>query len=104
MLPFIPEKIGKHWSRVPGTKDQSYDIDIGAYDEKNILFCECKWREKKISLEDYHSLVKRSGYLSYGDKTPYYCLFSKSGFEEDVENLKKDHVLLFPLQQIPFLL
>ena len=95
MLPFIPEQIGKHWGKVPGTKDQSYDIDIIAYDEKNILFGECKWREKKVSLEDYHSLVKRSGYLSYGDKTLYYCLFSKSGYEEGVENLKNEHVLLF---------
>lgn len=98
-LPFIPEKIGKHWGKVPGTKDQSYDIDIVAYDKENILFCECKWREKKIALEDYHSLVKRSGYLSYGNRKSYYCLFSKSGFEKDVENLKNDQLLLFSYEK-----
>ena len=98
MLPFTPEKIGKHWGRVPGTKDQSYDIDIIAYDEENVILCECKWREKKVSLEDYHSLVKRSGYLSYGEKSVYYCLFSKSGFEKSVEKLKNEKLLLFSFE------
>ena len=37
ILPFTPHKIGKHWGKIPGTKNESYDIDIIAYDENNII-------------------------------------------------------------------
>jgi len=96
ILPFTPHKIGKHWGKIPGTKNESYDIDIIAYDENNIIFCECKWREKKVSLQDYQLLLKRSGFLETGDREVYYCLFSKSGFERSVQEMKNEKLLLFP--------
>ncbi|MDN5360881.1 MAG: hypothetical protein PWQ84_1944 [Thermotogaceae bacterium] len=63
--------------------------------KKASCFVNANGERQKVSLEDYHSPVKRNGYLSYGDITLYYCVFSKSGFEENLENLKNDQLLLF---------
>jgi AAA+ ATPase superfamily predicted ATPase len=87
-FPFIPEKLGKHW-------DTSFDIDIIAYDSENIMFCECKWTEKKITLQDYLKLQTDSSFVNSGNKRKYYCLFSKTGFSDEIKNIEDKNLLLF---------
>jgi len=47
-LPFVFEKIGKQWRNNP-IKRKEAEIDIVAYDNENILFGECKWKNGLIN-------------------------------------------------------
>jgi hypothetical protein len=91
---FIPKDIGKHWGRVPYRKNESYDIDLVAYDEENVLFGECKWSNKKVGEEEYRKLLLRSEYVNTGKRRKIYALFSRSGFEENLLKLKSKNLFL----------
>ena len=75
-LGFIPRKIGKWWNN----KDDV--IDIVAYDSKNIIFCDCIWKnEQSISLS-YSKLKNKAK----GFKTPLskkFIIFSKNSSKEN---------------------
>ena len=91
---FTPKVIGKHWGRVPHKKNESYDIDLVAYDENNILFGECKWSSKKVGLNEYRRLLLRSEYVNTGNRKKIYVIFSKNGFEEDLLSLQSENLYL----------
>jgi AAA+ ATPase superfamily predicted ATPase len=97
ILPFFPEKIGKHWGKKQNEegKKEAFDIDIVAYDSDNILFCECKWKGKKIGFQDYLKLKTDSSYVNSGNKKQFYALFSKNGFTKELEDRKIENLLLF---------
>lgn len=94
ILPFVPEKIGKNWGKIPGKRNESYDIDIIAYDEENVLFGECKWTNTKIGIRILNNLKERASYLNIQNKKIYYILFSKKGFTEELEKLENKNLLL----------
>jgi len=96
-LPFLPEKIGKHWGKRPNESGQkeSFDIDIVAYDSDNILFCECKWKGRQMGVQDFLKLKTDSSYVNSGRKKPFYALFSKSGFSKELRELKIETLFLF---------
>ncbi|WGS64902.1 ATP-binding protein [Marinitoga aeolica] len=92
---FIPEEIGSTWGRVPYEKSESFDIDIVAKDKNNILFGECKWTNKKVGIEVYDKLKLRSEFIKTNLINKKYVIFSKSGFTQDLLNLKNDNLFLF---------
>jgi len=94
---FIPKVMGKHWGRVPYKKNESYDIDLVAYDEENVLFGECKWTNKKVGVSEYKKLLLRSEFVDTGNRKKIYAIFSKAGFEEDLQNLKDENLYLLTL-------
>lgn len=95
---FIPKVIGRHWGRAPHKKGESYNIDLVAYDENNVLFGECKWTNKKVEFNEYKKLLLRSEYVNTGDRRKIYAIFSKSGFEKDLLNLQNENLhLITPL-------
>jgi len=89
-LPFKAEKIGRWWNG----KDE---IDIIALDSKgSFMFCECKWSVRRIGMSVLAELKRKADKFP-GVKTRYFCLFSKSGFSKELEDLsrkKKDILLL----------
>lgn len=91
---FIPKVIGKQWGKVPYKKGESYDIDIVAYDNDNVIFGECKWKNKKVGIDEYKKLLLRSEYLEASKRKKIYVLFSKSGFEPELEKLKQENLYL----------
>lgn len=89
-LPFKAERIGRWWDR----KDE---IDIVAYDDKgSFMFCECKWRNKKIGINILDELQNKSNKF-FNVKKEYYGFFSKSGFSKKLEEFSKEkgNILLF---------
>lgn len=84
-LPFIPYKIGKWWGNNPILKAQD-DIDILAFDRtgEKAVFCECKFRNRPLSMEEYDDLVTASNIFSDVNEK-YLLFFSKSGFTEEVK-------------------
>ncbi len=91
---FTPKVIGKHWGKVPHKRNESYDIDLVAYDEENVLFGECKWTGKKVGVQDYRKLLLRSEYVNAGKRRRIYAIFSKSGFDEELLRMKNTNLYL----------
>lgn len=89
-LPFIPFEIGKWWGNNPILKAQD-DVDILAFDrtKTKAIFCECKFRNKKMPLEEFDDLITASKiFNSIEEKT--FIFISKSGFEDTVIQKAKE--------------
>lgn len=101
LLPFIPYKIGKWWGNNPTIRQQD-DVDILALNKKGTqgIFCECKFRNKPMPMEEYDDLVTATKAFP-SIQNPYLIFISKSGFTAPVEKRAKDeHALLFTLQDL----
>ena len=91
---FIPEVVGKSWGKIPGKKGLTFEIDIVAYDKENLLLGECEWKNKKVGIETYLTLVGTSKYLNTDGRNIRYIIFSKSGFSEELLSLRSDRLIL----------
>jgi len=91
VFPF--SKIGKWWH-----KDK--EIDIVALNErsKEIVFCECKWKENVNSERILEELKEKSMHVDWykNERKEYYAIFAKS-FERKI---KEKNVFLFDLNDI----
>ncbi len=100
-LPFVPYKIGKWWGNNPLLKAQD-DIDILAYDKsgKKALFCECKFRNKPMAMDEYDDLVIATE-MFRDIKEKHLMFFSKSGFTEPVkERAEKEGTTLLTIDDL----
>ena len=84
MLPFIPYQIGRWWGSNPYIKAQD-DVDILAVNKKGdeALFCECKFTNRPMPMEEYEDLMNASKAFPR-IKKKYYWFISKSGFTAPV--------------------
>ncbi len=82
-LPVLFTKIGRWWGNDPKSKSQ-VEIDLVANDDKNYLFCECKWRNEKIDINILDNLKKNSTLFDNKCDKKYFVLFSKIGFTDAV--------------------
>ncbi|MDR1136187.1 MAG: ATP-binding protein [Clostridiales Family XIII bacterium] len=82
-LPFDFQDCGRWWGTNPLHKAEQ-EIDILAFsagnkaENKQAIFCECKWTNENISDRIIDELIDKSAMFAYEKK--YYYLFSKSGF------------------------
>lgn len=89
-IEFRFKNIGRWWNN----KDE---IDIMATDGKRVLLGECKFKNTKISKNDYIDLKQK--YSSNNEI--FYYLFSKSGFDKNlIEISKKEKLKLVSLSNI----
>jgi hypothetical protein len=83
--------IGKWWSK-------NEEIDILALDEeeKTAYFGECKWTRKKVGVDVFDALVKKSSLVDWnvGKRKDYFVIFSQCGFTEALEKLAKEKYLI----------
>lgn len=93
LLPFRFTKIGRWWQG-------DVEIDAVALNErtKEILFVECKWRERVDVKKVLRELKEKAGLVDWRKKgrKEYYAIFAKS-FREKVE---EENVLLFDLKDM----
>lgn len=58
-LPFIPERIGRQWGKIPQMPSgrNQYEIDIVGLNEqtREIFFCECKWED--LSIKEANKII-----------------------------------------------
>jgi hypothetical protein len=80
-------RLGRQWGK-------GYELDICGVNEANqlTLVGECKWSDKKVGLSVLenlkNTLVQNNLPLAHN---PTFCLFSKSGFTDDLTNEAKLH-------------
>lgn len=90
---FSFQKIGRWW-------DKNEEIDIVALNEtgQEILFGEVKWSNKQVGTNVYEDLKNKSRKVEWGkeNRKEHFCLFSKSGFTDNLKELaRKENILLF---------
>ncbi|MDI6737822.1 MAG: ATP-binding protein [Nanoarchaeota archaeon] len=100
-LPFVPEQAGKEWGKFNGEPGKNtYEIDIVALNSKTgeILFGECKWKDKVDAAKSLAELKKKAEMVEWnkGKRKEHYCLFAKS-FKRRIQ---EPGVLLFDLKDI----
>ena len=71
-LDFIPTKIGRWWNN-------KEEIDIVAFDDKNIAFVECKWQNSVNIDKVRNELITKSSHLAE-DKKPFYMVVTKQDY------------------------
>ncbi len=95
-LPFKPSKIGKWWHK-------ENEIDLIALNEntKEILFGECKWKEKTNASKVIKELIEKSEKVKWHDdeRKEYYAVFAKS-FKKKIKEYKGKRVFCFDLKDI----
>jgi len=87
------ESYGRWWN-----KNEEIDLVAVNSQTNEILFGEVKWSNKPIGTNIYKDLEEKTQRVEWGKKgrCHYFCLFSKSGFTEDMIKLaKKEKVCLF---------
>ena len=85
-LPFIPRKIGKWWGTNPVIKAQD-DVDILAISASGTegLFCECKYRNQPMPMEEYEDLLTAT--MAFPEITKRHLVFfSKGGYTQPVRD------------------
>lgn len=100
-LPFVPFEIGRWWGNNPVTHAQD-DIDILALskDRKEAIFCECKYRNRKMPMKEYDDLLTASMAFP-GVQKKHYVFFSKGGYSDPVkERAEKEDVRLYTIDDL----
>ena len=59
------------------------EIDLVAIDDDNVLFCECKYTEKKFDEKELKDLIDSS--VCINRKNKWFMIFSKSGITGGVK-------------------
>ncbi len=86
-------RIGNWWH-----KDK--EIDIVALNENtgDILFCECKWQNRKTDVHIIEELLDKSKFVDWNNanRKEYFMVISKSGFTKDAEEYaNQKNIFLF---------
>jgi hypothetical protein len=91
-LPFSFQDCGR-WGGANPLRKAEQEIDILAFDNnRQVMFCECKWTNEKMPESVILGLIEKSAMFNC-DKA-HYCLFSKSGFTNAALKLANDNVRL----------
>lgn len=91
--------VGPWWSR----KGDEIDIIVANEKTKEILFCECKWRNRKTGWSTIEELKQKAELVDwYNDKRKNrFLLFSKSGFTTKcIEQMDDEKILHWDLKHI----
>ena len=100
-LPFVPYSIGKWWGNNPATKKQD-DVDVLALNKKKDagIFCECKYRNKTVVMDDYDKLVL-SMQAFPAVRKKHMIFFSKGEYSEPVKaRAKREGTLLLSIDDL----
>jgi AAA+ ATPase superfamily predicted ATPase len=100
-LPFVPYSIGKWWGNNPATKKQD-DVYVLALNKKGDagIFCECKYRNKTVVMDDYDKLVlSMQAFPAVREK--HMIFFSKGEYSEPVKaRAKREGTLLLSIDDL----
>ena len=91
-------RIGKWWH-----KDKEIDIIALNENTNDILFCECKWQNRKTDIKVLKDLEDKSHFVDWNTdkRKDHFAVFSKSGFtKEALEFAKQNNFLLFTLTDL----
>ncbi len=91
-------RIGKWWH-----KDKEIDIVALNENTKEILFCECKWQNRKTDVSIIEELLEKSKFVDWSNdkRKESFAVISKSGFTDGAKDYAKGKsVFLFTLEEL----
>jgi len=91
-------KIGKWWH-----KDKEIDIVAVNENTKEILFCECKWQNRKAEATVLEELLDKAKFVDWNkdNRKEYFMFVSKNGFTVEAEEFAmRNNILLFSLKNV----
>ena len=96
--------VGKWWGyKREGKKRKSIEIDIVALnkEKKEILFSECKWKNKVNAEATFKELIEKSKYVKWNNKerVESFVVFAKS-FDKKIEEFDNKKVYCYDLKDI----
>ena len=100
-LPFIPAQLGRWWGTNPMLHAQD-DIDILGLDVsgKGGIFCECKYRNRPMPMEEYEDLLMAAKAFPKVSEQ-HFVFFSKGGFTRPVvERAQREGAVLLTLDDL----
>ncbi|MCD8348952.1 MAG: ATP-binding protein [Lachnospiraceae bacterium] len=100
-LPFVPAYIGKWWGNNPVIRAQD-DVDILALNKKKTegIFCECKFTNRPMPMEEYEDLLTAAKAFPENMKK-HFLFISKSGYTLPVqERAAKEGTGLLTLENL----
>ena len=100
-LPFVPAQIGKWWGNNPILKAQD-DIDILALNKNRTegIFCECKFTNKPMPMEEYEDLLTAAKAFPENMKK-YFMFISKGGYTAPVRRrAEEEGIMLLTLEDL----
>lgn len=97
-LPYTFNKLGKWWQG-------EEELDIVGLNEKtdDILFAECKWRNRKTGIEVAKELLKRSEKVAWRNdvRKEHFIIFSRSGFTSSCRDFcNENDISMFDLEDV----
>lgn len=100
-LPFVPLQMGKWWGTNPLLKAQD-DVDILALSKDGTegIFCECKYRNRPMPMEEYEDLLAAAKAFPKLERK-YFYFFSKSAYTHPVvERAKRENSVLLGIDDL----
>ena len=100
-LPFVPYSIGKWWGNNPATKKQD-DVDVLALNKKGDagIFCECKYRNKTVVMDDYDKLVLSMQAFPSCSRKTHDFLYAREILEPVKARAKREGTLLLSIDDL----
>lgn len=81
--------------------NRSIEIDGIARDEDSLLVLECKFTNKKRTMNDFSKMVQNTSIKMFSNIKKFdYCIISKNGFEENLLNLNDKNLHLITLDDM----
>lgn len=94
-LNFIPITVGKWWGNIcVNGKWMESEIDVVGVNKDNVVFGECKYRNKKVGVKELEYLKLKANFALKEGQKVCYLLASEAGFTDDLLNDKNDNLLL----------
>lgn len=96
IFPFMPVTVGKWWGNImqEGNWKES-EVDIIAFDDRNIVIGECKYRNKAVGIKELEALKLKAQFIPTKGRKMYYLLASRSGFTDELsKNTDPDIILI----------
>ena len=80
---------------------RSIEIDGIAKDNNSLLVIECKYTNKKRTIEDFNKMIENTSIKMFSNIKHFeYFIISKNGFDESLMDLKKDNLHLISLKDM----
>jgi len=98
-------KIGKQWGKIPNKLkgENTYEIDLVSLNEKTkeILFIECKWKNKVNAEKICKELAEKAKYVEWNneDRKESFAIFVKS-FKKRIKEFEGKKVYCFDLKDL----
>ncbi|MGM0519961.1 MAG: ATP-binding protein [Campylobacterota bacterium] len=83
-------KCGRWWNK-------NEEIDAVGIGEDFLIVTECKYSNKKVGIDVLRSLQEKSKKIDSKLPIKQFCLFSKSGFTQDLIRLQSDKIILIEM-------